>query len=731
MQTLETGPSYVIIQENASPFARVAAKIIDNGFSAVPCRPKHKVPGEFKRGEWRHMFDWQRYADRKPTDLELGIWSRWPDAGVCVVLGGRDGDEDHVVVVDVDSTDERVIEAIRILPESPVERTGQKGYAAFFRASPSLASATFDVDNKRAVDYLAKGRQVVVPPSLHPSTNRPYVYTSMKTLEDIEPSDLPRLPDDFVERMRSALAKFGEVTHTVDRRRHDDCDDDDTFAETNRAALDNFDAWLPLLGVEAERERDGSYRGPAVWRGGDNPTSVSYDHRGIRDFKAAKGHSPIGLTMLVRGEGLMDSDNWLRRAIGLPVIEPVKFTFRKAEALAPVETEADTPDVAKIGNLTIWRQGARKVKPRQWLIDGLLGKPELLSMYGLPGAGKSNITASLFDAIAHLTEWNGRPVVNGPVVYFAGERAEEMDRRFEGLRHVRGQDWSNVFMIGGGLDIRKKADTDGFIQAVKWAGERAGGPVVAWGTDTYASALGGGDDSEPKAGAEAGANIIRIIQETSSTGVIVQHTGNSLEAQDRALGPQNVRGKLDVAMKVEQDDRGEVKLIIQKDNLQPGGKWLRATFGLESYEFEVGGEGFNTPRLTARRVWTKDEDAAKPEESTPDVAFKFTPKEPTPRALELLAEMRQSRHHFVDNSGPRGPAKVLTKGMQGKAKGIRETQIEGDIEMLFDAGMLKRDEQWSGNGNMTPYIRIIPDGGWPEDKPVNPDRQTPWQRRNA
>jgi hypothetical protein len=319
---------------SASPYARVGAKLVDNGFSAVPCAPGVKVPGAYKRNEWRLAYDWTRFAERLPTDLELRIWSTWPDAGVCIVLGGAPDAVDHVVCVDVDSTDERMVEAIRdVLPESPIERTGQKGYAALFRASPSLASATLDVDGSRAVDFLANGRQVVVPPSIHPSTNRPYTYTGMRTLEDVTPAHLPRLPDDFVERMRGALAPFGEVRHNVDRRRDDDCDDDSTFAETNRAALDNFDAWLPSLGVLAKRERDGGYRGPAVWRGGNNPTSVSYDHRGIRDFKADVGHSPIGLVMLVRGDGLVASDNWLRRLLGLPVIEPVKFTFRKDEFL--------------------------------------------------------------------------------------------------------------------------------------------------------------------------------------------------------------------------------------------------------------------------------------------------------------------------------------------------------------------------------------------------------------
>ena len=93
-------------------------------------------------------------------------------------------------------------------------------------------------------------------------------------------------------------------------------------------ALDNFDAWLPRLGVQAKRERDGSYRGPALWRGGDNPTSVSYDHRGIRDFKMNEG---LRRYEIVRRAGVADTewiaDNWLREKLGLPVVRPVKFEF--------------------------------------------------------------------------------------------------------------------------------------------------------------------------------------------------------------------------------------------------------------------------------------------------------------------------------------------------------------------------------------------------------------------
>jgi hypothetical protein len=275
------------------------------------------------------MFDWQRFGERSPTEIEVGVWGKWEGAGVCVVLGGPDDAPYHVVAVDVDTTDERIIEVLRaVLPPSPVERTGRKGYAGFFRAPPSLASATFDVDGQRAVDFLAKGRQIVVPPSLHKDTNQPYVWTGEKPLEDTTPDDLPILPDGFVERLRDALAPFGKVAVSEPVRRSHDDDYCGPWTEANNAALDNFDAWLPHLNVAAKRERDGSYRGPALWRGGDNPTSVSYDHRGIRDFKMNEALTAIDVVRRAGGANSeWDSDNWLREKLGLPVFKRIKFEF--------------------------------------------------------------------------------------------------------------------------------------------------------------------------------------------------------------------------------------------------------------------------------------------------------------------------------------------------------------------------------------------------------------------
>ena len=308
-----------------SPFSRVGAKIIDQGFSAIPCLPGAKIPGERRNGEWRPNVRLAALsASASPPDRagHLEAVARAPAFASC----WADPTTRPTTSSPSTSTPPTSASSKLFAPScrrAPSRRTGRKGYAGFFRASPSLVTATFDVDGQRAVDFLAKGRQIVVPPSLHKDTDQPYVWTGEKPLDDVTPDDLPILPDDFVERLRAALAPFGDVGR--ERRPSVDSHDDDycgPWTEANNAALDNFDAWLPLLGVQAKRERDGSYRGPAVWRGGDNPTSVSYDHRGIRDFKMNEGLTPIDI---VRRAGVAntewDSDDWLREKLGLPVLQ--------------------------------------------------------------------------------------------------------------------------------------------------------------------------------------------------------------------------------------------------------------------------------------------------------------------------------------------------------------------------------------------------------------------------
>ena len=91
----------------SSPYAQVGPKLVDQGFSAIPCRPGFKIPGVYRGGKWFNELDWTRFCERLPTNIETEIWSTWPEAGVCIALGFND-----VVAVDIDTDQHEIVAAI-------------------------------------------------------------------------------------------------------------------------------------------------------------------------------------------------------------------------------------------------------------------------------------------------------------------------------------------------------------------------------------------------------------------------------------------------------------------------------------------------------------------------------------------------------------------------------------------------------------------------------------------
>jgi Bifunctional DNA primase/polymerase, N-terminal len=136
-----------------SAYARVGAKLVDAGFSAIPILAGTKRPP---------MNDWSRFCDRPPTELESDVWSRIPNAGVGIACGFN-----GIVALDFDTDDHRAIEAvIAVLPHAMVEKAGCRGFTAFYRTDEPIQSRGFDIDGKRVLDLLSDGRQTVIPPSL-------------------------------------------------------------------------------------------------------------------------------------------------------------------------------------------------------------------------------------------------------------------------------------------------------------------------------------------------------------------------------------------------------------------------------------------------------------------------------------------------------------------------------------------------------------------------------------
>jgi hypothetical protein len=156
--------------------------LVAQGLSVIPLQPGEKRP--ISTG-------WQKYNQELPQ-LELArFWDEhhtFPTkANIGLCLGPASG----VMAVDIDTDDRRTHS---IVPLSPFTRTGKPGREVrFYRYNLEIVSCK---DHSRGIEVFANSGQVVLPPSIHPTTKEPYVWTGDFKFGDDEWRDmLPEMPN--------------------------------------------------------------------------------------------------------------------------------------------------------------------------------------------------------------------------------------------------------------------------------------------------------------------------------------------------------------------------------------------------------------------------------------------------------------------------------------------------------------------------------------------------------
>lgn len=134
------------------------------------------------------MKAWQKEATQDPEKIRQW-WSRWPDSGVGVVTGEKSG---GLAVIDLDEHPEdgrRGVELLQTwekengrLPETWTATTGSGGRHLFYKLQGSMKRQQHLYDNQ--VDFQTDGALVILPPTIHAKTGRPYKW-------DIAPDQRP------------------------------------------------------------------------------------------------------------------------------------------------------------------------------------------------------------------------------------------------------------------------------------------------------------------------------------------------------------------------------------------------------------------------------------------------------------------------------------------------------------------------------------------------------------
>lgn len=335
--------------QERSPFAIAARELVALGYHVVPLAPEKKYPGEIFRGEWRPMTDWQRFRDRVPTPFEWDVWTGWQGTNIGVVCGSSSGPDTQIVAVDIDTDElDEIEDILGCLPHSPMAKRGQKGLTIFYRGDARLRTRKYDRRGRQSLCEILTGnetRQTVVPPSIHPITGTAYKWTR----GPVPVGDLPLLTIDDIEVLEETLQALGWNEFDVDQPRRRQYIEtgaaellDTPFADLNRAALNNLDAWvhhLDLYGIEPARrgyQAVNTFRDSSTGRANHlRKKNLSIQPSGISDWGSNERFSPIDLVMLARSTDFNGAFAWLHEALygSVPdiVLAPT-HTFREPPA---------------------------------------------------------------------------------------------------------------------------------------------------------------------------------------------------------------------------------------------------------------------------------------------------------------------------------------------------------------------------------------------------------------
>lgn len=376
-----------------TPFASAHPDLSALGYHTLPLIPpsadhggRGKAPGEYRSGRWQGMPRWQRFRDQTLSDFDLRLAMSAPDANIGIVCGSPAGPGMHVVVLDADATDVDALDTIRrSMPASPMEKRGAKGFSRFFRAPKTLKTRSYDGPDGRLLDVLTgfDTRQTVAPPSIHPDTGQPYVWTG----QPVPARDLPVLTEEDMAALEEALETCGwerNGTRTRERRPVPaTVDESDPFSIVKAAALANLSAWVPALDLYSCKPARGGYEAVESWRASSTGRHLSERKRnlsiqpdGIKDWGSNNTYSAIDLVMAARDCAEGEALTWLEERLGLaPPDVAIELVFAHT---SPPACDDDLPEPLRPKPVSAPMSATSAPAPPQAATNGALDCPGLV-----------------------------------------------------------------------------------------------------------------------------------------------------------------------------------------------------------------------------------------------------------------------------------------------------------------------------------------------------------------
>ena len=194
------------------------------------------------------------------------------------------------------------------------------------------------------------------------------------------------------------------------------------------------------------------------------------------------------------------------------------------------------------------------IKEPEWLIDKILERETIGSIFGSPKSGKSLISLSMMMSIANGTEWFGHSVKQTPVVLFCGEGERSMHKRILSWAKFHEQTVrDNPFrMSNRPARILDDEDFALIMQTLKNTYDELG-DIGCVCIDTLQRNWGGGDENSSSDMGKFIQRVDEIKYEFKANVVIVHHSGH-VGGKSRARGSSVLPSSVDFEFQVDRQD---------------------------------------------------------------------------------------------------------------------------------------------------------------------------------
>ena len=240
---------------------------------------------------------------------------------------------------------------------------------------------------------------------------------------------------------------------------------------------------------------------------------------------------------------------------------PVRLDQFATETAALVQ-----PFRSKFGALA-WEELDTPGPEHEYLIDGLLTVGDKSIIGGPSRSGKSFLSIDAGMAIARGVPFFGRPVVQGLVIYQAGEGARGVKKRLRAYRKHHGIPAGEripFVLLQSRIDLYSaEGDTAALIEECKGIAKMYDVPLRAFFIDTLATASPGADENSGKDMGAVMNNLDRIGKALPGTHVALVHHLNA--AGTKLRGHSSIYANIDqVIMVTRNESTGERTAILDK-----------------------------------------------------------------------------------------------------------------------------------------------------------------------